>query len=407
LIDTSKGVIGKERRMSKDYISERVRHILTGEDNPFLQLLSLASKYDGIVALGRGDPDLPTPSHVVEAAARALQSGQTKYTAPTGIFELRKAISEQFKSKHQLDYDPNDEVIVTAGTQEAIYLSMLSLVNPGDEVLIPEPYYACYADSTKLAGGVVVPVPTKVEHNFEVSAEEIRKRVTPRTKLIALASPTNPSGAIVPKETMREIAVIAEENDLLVLSDELYEHIMFDGKKPICFATMPNMRERSIILNGFSKAFAMTGLRIGYLVGPKHLVKPMSVPHHSMVICANSVAQEAALAAITGPQDFLAEYNRLYDERRLIVMEELDAGGVRYGRPSGGFFVFADIRATKMNSFEFCKGLLEETRVQVFPGTMYGTGMDGFVRISFLAEKDKLRQAMKDFVMYYRTKLPR
>lgn len=387
--------------MPKDYISDRVHLVLSGEDNPFLQLLTLAAKYDHVVKLGRGDPDLPTPQHIIDAAVKALRDGETKYTAPVGLVELRRAVAAKFQKEHGLTYDPDGEVIITAGTQEAIFITMHSLINPGDEVIIPEPYYACYAESARMAGAKVVPVVTRVEDNFEVDAAAIRAKVTPKTKLIALLSPSNPSGTIVPRETMREIAKIAEENDLLVLCDELYEHIMYDGKKPTCFATMPGMRERTVVVNGVSKAYAMTGMRIGFMVGPKKLLKPISVPHHSVVICANTVAQYAALAAITGPQDFLAEYCEKYDVRRRIVMEELDAGGVAYARPSGGFFVFADVRKTNMNAFAFCKDALKETRVQVFPGTMYGEGMDGFIRISFLAEQDVLRQAMRDLAFYY------
>lgn len=389
--------------MGRDYLSDRVKGVLSGDDNPFMQLLALAAKYENVVTLGRGDPDLPTPDHVVEAAIKALQDGYTKYTPPVGSIELRTEIAKKYKRENNLEYDPQTEVIVTSGTQEAIYISMMSLLNPGDEMLIPEPYYGAYAEGAKLAGGVIVAVPTNVENNFEIDVDEIEKRITEKSKVLALISPSNPSGTIVPLETMEKIAKLVAKHDLIVVSDELYEHIMYDGKTPNCFASIEGMRERTIVLNGFSKAYCMTGMRIGYMVGPKNIVKSISVPHHSMVICANSVSQKAALAALTGPSDFLTEYAKLYDERRIIVMEELDKGGVGYARPSGGFFVFADIRDSGMNSFEFCKGLLESEKVQVFPGTMYGKGTDGFVRISFLAEKELLRDAIVRFVKYYKT----
>ena len=391
--------------MSKEYISERVKKVLSGDDNPFLQLLAMASKYGKVVALGRGDPDLPTPQHIVDAAISALITGKTKYTPPIGILELRQAVADKYRREHELTYDPQTEIIVTAGTQEAIFLAMHSLINPGDEVVIPEPYYACYAESAKMAGADLIPVSTDVQNNFEVTAVSIRECITPKTKLIALLSPSNPSGTVIPKGTMEEIAMIANENNIIVLCDELYEKIMYDDKKPVCFASMPGMRDRAIIVNGCSKAYAMTGLRVGFLVGPRALVKPMSVPHHSMVICANSVSQYAALAALTGDQSFLINYRDLYDERRKIVMEYLDAGSIPYARPSGGFFVFADVRKTGMSSFEFCKKLLDSTHIQVFPGTMYGDRMDGFIRISFLAEKQVLRQAMKDLVSFYKSTL--
>jgi aminotransferase len=280
---------------------------------------------------------------------------------------------------------------------------MQSLLNPGDELIIPEPYYACYAEGAKLAGAKVVGVKTRIEDNFEIDAEDLEACITSKTKVLALISPSNPSGTVVPLETMKKIAVLVEKYDLIVVSDELYENVLYDGKTANCFASLPGMREHTIILNGFSKAYCMTGLRTGYMVGPKEIIKPISVPHHSTVICANIVGQIAALAAITGPQDFLQEYRDLYDVRRKIVMEELDKGGIGYARPSGGFFVFADIRKTGMSSFEFCKGLLKNEQVQVFPGTMYGECMDGFIRISFLAEKDTLRDAIKRLAGYYKT----
>lgn len=387
--------------MASEFISERVKRVLSGDDNPFMQLLAIASKYDHVVTLGRGDPDLPTPQHVIDAGIAALQRGDTKYTPPVGLLQLRKAVAEKYQREHGLTYDPESEIIITSGTQEAIFVTMHSLINPGDEVIIPEPYYACYAESAKMAGGIVVPARTFVEDNFEVSVNEIARCITPKTKLIALLSPSNPSGTIVPRETMEGIAKLVKEHNLFVLCDELYESIMYDGKKPVCFASMPDMQERTIVVNGFSKAYAMTGLRVGFMVGPKYLVKSISVPHHSITICANTVGQYAALAAITGDQSFLAEYRDLYDVRRKIVMEELDAAGIPYARPSGGFFVFADIRKTGLHSFDFCKQLIEATRVQVFPGTMYGEGMDGYIRISFLAEKDTLRQAIKDLGEFY------
>jgi aspartate/methionine/tyrosine aminotransferase len=389
--------------MSREYISDKVKLILSGEDSPFMQLLALAAKYDNVITLGRGDPDLPTPKHVVDAAINALENGQTKYTTPVGLIELRQAIAEKYMKEHRIAYDPESEVIVTSGTQEAIFVTMQSLLNTGDEMLIPEPYYACYAESAKLAGAKVVAAPTSVENNFEVTAEAIASKITSKTKVLALISPSNPSGTVVPRETLEKIAKLVLKHDLIVVSDELYENIMYDGKKPTCFASLPGMREHTVVINGFSKAYCMTGLRVGYMVGPKKIIKPVSVPHHAMIICANSVAQRAALAAIIGPQDFIEEYRDLYDVRRRIVMDVLDAGGVGYARPSGGFFVFADVRKSGMNSFEFCKGLLEAEQVQVFPGTMYGEGADGFVRISFLAEKAVLKDAVERFVKYYKT----
>ncbi len=387
----------------REYLSKRVQSIVSGEDNPFMQLLSLAAQYPKVVALGRGDPDLPTPQHIIDAAMEALRAGETKYTPPVGLLALREAVAERYNKNYGLSYDPQSEVIITAGTQQAIFVCMSGLLDPGDEIIIPEPYYACYAESAKMAGATVVAVKTDVGRDFEVDADAIAAAVTPKTKMIALLSPSNPSGTMVPAETMRKIAAVAEKHDLLVLCDELYENILYDGKTPTCFATMPGMRERAIIFSGCSKAYAMTGMRIGFMVGPRMLLKPLSVPHHSMVICANTVAQYSAIAALRGPQDFLTDYRDRYDVRRQIVMEELSRGGVPFARPAGGFFVFADVRRCGMDSFGFCKGLLQATQVQVFPGTMYGEGMDGFVRISFLAEAEELRQAMVDFVAYYQS----
>jgi aspartate/methionine/tyrosine aminotransferase len=368
-------------------------------------MMRLAAGYDGLINLGRGDPDLPTPAHIVEAAKAALDRGETKYTAPAGLPELRTAIAGAIRRRWGVRYDPDTEVLVTDGTQQGIFVSLQCLVNPGDEVLIPEPYYAAYETGVAMAGGVMVRVPTRLEDQFELRPESIRAAITPRTRVLALISPSNPTGGVILPETMAEIARIAETHELVVLSDELYESIVYEGIQVRSFPTFPGMRDRTILLNGFSKAYCMTGLRVGYLAGPAAFLAGMLEPRHTISICTPAVSQRAALAALTGPQEFLTTYLSHYDERRRRMAEGLRSGGIGFGEPRGAFFIFADIRPTGMSSLDFCTQLLRQERVLIFPGNLYGPGGEGFARISYLAPLDQIQEATVRIVRFYKDRL--
>jgi aminotransferase len=355
------------------------------------RLLEIAANLPDVVAMGRGDPDLPTPSHIVEAAKKALDNGATHYTAVRGTSELRKAIADKLKRDNNLDYDPETEILVTCGAEEAVFLSVFALLNPGDEVLVPSPRYTSYDETIKMWGGKVVVVPSDPEDNFMYRPEIIRKYITKKSKAISLVNPGNPVGMIDPPQ-VRQIAEIAQEYNLVVISDEIYENYIFDGTEHLSVAAIPGMRERTITINGPSKSYAMTGWRCGYLAAPAPLPEMLTEPAHTISICCPAVTQAAALAAYTGPQDVVQQMRDIYNERRLLMMATLDEIGVTYVKPRAGFYIFADVTSLGMTPDEFCMRLLKESRVLIFPGDLFADPTGRFVRISLLSPTDRIRE---------------
>lgn len=355
-------------------------------------MLSLAAGLQGVIALGRGDPDLPTPAHIVKAGQEALEAGATHYTPPQGLPELRKAICAKLHRENELAYTP-EEVIVTTGAQEGIYVTLLALLNPGDEVLVTSPGYTSYHQAVELAGGVAVPVPIYQKDNFALTAEAVRAKITPRTRILCLINPSNPTGSVTPRTELEKLAQLAIEHDLMVISDEIYERIVFDGHMVTSFASLPGMKERTITLNGFSKAYAMTGWRVGYMAAPRELIAVMSEIHHGLTICAPAMSQHAALAALAGPQQCVEEHRQVFAERRAFFRRFLDKLGLTYGEPQGAFYLYTNVSALGMRASEFCLWLLQEARVMVFPGTLFGDHNDDFVRISLLQPMPKLHEA--------------
>lgn len=354
------------------------------------KMLALAREFKDVINLGRGDPDLKTPAHIIEAAKKALDEDATHYTPGGGLPDLRRAIAKKLSIDNRIEVDPENEIIVTVGAQEAIILSILSLINPGEEIIVPEPRYTAYDNAVKLAGGITVPVITKPEHNFEMRAEDVKEVITEKTKAILLISPNNPTGAVISEENLKGIADLAQREDLVIISDELYEKLVFDDLSYCSIASFPGMFERTITINGFSKAYSMTGWRVGYVAGPKDLITPMQNLKFSFTICASAVCQRAALAALTGPQDCVAMTAAIYNERRNIAMRELDALGIDYVVPKGAFYIFPDIRKFGMTSYEFATNLLRNAGVFTFPGTAFGAAGEGFIRISLLLPKEKI-----------------
>ena len=383
-------------------LSRKIQALHGGTETSFTRMLRMASGVPNLISLGRGDPDLPTPTHIIQAAVDLMQSRHINYTPPPGMPALREAIVKKMATERGLTYDPVSEVVVTAGAQEAISVVMQTLLDPGDEVLLPDPYYTAYEMATGLAYGKVVRVPTRAEDNFEVQPEAIEAAITPRSRLLVLVSPNNPTGGIISRTALDQIADIALRHNLIVLSDELYERIIFDGATSTSIATLPAMRERTVVINGFSKTYCMTGFRVGYLVGPAALVTPMQEPHHILTICAPTASQHAALAALEGPQDCVEEIVSVFAQRRQVLMDSLSQAGIPYPYPAGAFFVFADIRATGMTSADFAVKVLQEAGVLVFPGTQYGPGGEGFLRISYLAEIPDIKQAVEKLGQVYR-----
>ncbi len=356
------------------------------------RLLGVAAGLSGVIALGRGDPDLPTPPHIVAAGQTALANGATHYTAPQGLLELRAAIAHKLQRDNNLTYQ-EDEILVTSGAQEGIYIAMLALINPGDEVLVTSPGYTSYDQAIELAGGVPVAVPIYQQDNFALTAEAVRAKLTSKSRILCLMNPSNPTGSVTPRSEVEKLAQLALEHDLIVISDEIYEQLVFGGHRVTSVASLPGMRERTITLNGFSKTYAMTGWRVGYMAAPRALIVPMTEIHHGLTICAPAVSQHAALAALTGPQDCVETYRHIFAERRQYFRGVLDQLGFSYGEPQGAFYLYTNISASGMGAEEFCVHLLKEAQVMIFPGSLFGDHNDDFVRISLLQPLDKLREA--------------
>ncbi len=357
------------------------------------RMLDIASRLTDVIALGRGDPDLDTPAHIVEAGREALAKGATHYTHPLGMPQLREAIARSIAADGGGAYTA-DEIVVTAGAQESMFVAMLALVNPGDEVIIPSPGYNSYHQAVELADGRIVTVPTYEKDGFALTAEGVAKVLTPNSRILCLINPSNPTGMVIPPSEIEKLCALAIEHDLIVISDEIYAKLTYDNARVQRVAALPGMRERTITIDGFSKAYSMTGWRVGYFAAPKAFTTPMAEIHHGLAICAPAVSQHAALAALTGPQDCVEEARRLYDERRKVMCAALDAMGLSYARPNGAFYVYANVSPTGLTASDFCIRLLEEGKVMMFPGSLFGDHCDDYVRISLLQPLPKVQEAI-------------
>jgi aminotransferase len=350
----------------------------------------------GMINLASGTPDFPTPSHVAEAGQRAIAEGRTIYTAWAGLPPLREAIAEQLRREKGLAVDPANEIIVTAGSQAAMLTVTLALLDPGDEVLVPTPFYDEYRRDILLAGATMIPVPTRLEDNFEVDPEALERAVTPRTKAMILISPSNPTGAVMERPTLERIAAIARRHDLLVIWDELYERFVYDGFQHVSLASLPGMWDRTVVINGFSKCYGMTGWRIGYVAARREICDALLPITHGMTICAPSMAQYAALAAITGPTDWFDEILAEYDRRRRLWMQALASMGLPYGRPRGAYYIMPHVGSTGLSSQQFARVLREEANVMIGgAGGATDPFNEGFVRCSLAVPYAQLEQGLE------------
>lgn len=350
----------------------------------------------GMINLASGTPDFPTPAHVIEAGQRALAEGKTVYTAWAGLPALREAIAEQMGREKGLNIDPATEIIVTAGSQAAMLTVALAVLDPGDEVLVPTPFYDEYRRDIMLAGATMIAVPTRLEDNFEVDPAALERAITPRTKAMILISPSNPTGAVIERATLERIAEIAVRHDLLVIWDELYERFVYDGFQHVSLAALPGMWERTIVINGFSKCYSMTGWRIGYVVAQRQISDALLPIAHGMTICAPSVAQYAALAALTGPTDWFDPILAEYDRRRRLWMQALDSMGLPYGRPRGAYYIMPQISSTGLTSQQLAKALREEANVMIGgAGGATDPFNEGFVRCSLAVPYTQLEQGLE------------
>lgn len=357
------------------------------------KFFDIAATMDDVISLGIGEPDFTSPVAVVQAGIQSLQHGETHYTSNNGLIELREAISRYINGLYGIEYDPANEILVAVGVSEAMYLAVTATINPGDEVIIPEPCFVSYMPEVVFAGGVPVMVPTYFEQEFQVTAADIEAAITPRTKAILLGYPNNPTGAVLSRERLNEIAKIAEKHDLLVISDEIYDRLVY-GVPHTQFATLPGMRERTIILSGFSKSHAMTGWRIGYVAAPTELINAMRRIHQYTIMSAPTVAQYAALKALECEDEVKAMVAE-YDRRRKLLVGGLNELGLDCFEPRGAFYAFPRITASGMDENAFSEKLLYEEKVAVVPGSAFGGSGEGFVRACYATSYEKIEEALE------------
>ena len=358
------------------------------------KFFDIAAEMKDCISLGVGEPDFKTPWAVRDAGIRNLEMGQTRYTSNSGMKELRTEICKYLDRRFDLHYDPDSQVLVTVGGSEAIDIGIRALVNPGDEVLIPEPSFVCYDPLTRMAGGVPVPVVTRAEDAFRLTAQALREKITPRTKLLILPYPNNPTGAIMPREALEEIAEVLRGTDVMILSDEIYGELTY-GRDHVSIASVPGMRERTVLVSGFSKAFAMTGWRLGYACGPAPVMKMITKLHQFAIMCAPTTAQHAAIEAMNNGDADVEAMRGEYDMRRRYIVDGLQKLGLPCFEPEGAFYVFPCIRGTGMTSDGFCGALLEEKHVAVVPGSAFGACGEGYVRISYCYSLKHITEALR------------
>lgn len=376
--------------MSGKHISELVKSVPPSGIRKFFDLVV---EMDDVISLGVGEPDFVTPWHIREACIYSLEKGFTSYTSNNGLLELRELISQYIKSDYNVSYNPEDEILITTGVSEAADLAFRAIINPGDEVIIPEPCYVSYNPGVVFAGGKPVPVPTYSENEFRVTADQIEKSITDKTKALVLSYPNNPTGAIMEKKDLEEIADVVNEHDIMVISDEVYDRLTYNGKHT-SFSSLPGMRDRTIILNGFSKSHAMTGLRVGYATGSEEIIGAMTKIHQYTMLCAPITAQMGAIEALKNGTDEMNKMVREYDRRRRLVVGGLNKIGLDCFEPKGAFYAFPSIKSTGLTSEEFASRLLKEQKVAVVPGDVFGECGAGFLRCSYATSRDELIEAL-------------
>ena len=358
------------------------------------KFFDIAAAMDDVISLGVGEPDFQTPWQVRKAGINALERGRTKYTSNQGLIELRREITRYLDRKYGLTYEPETEVLLTVGGSEAIDGMIRAVVTPGDEVIIPQPSYVCYEPITRLAGGVPVILETRAEDEFKVTPERLKPLITPRTKLLILPYPCNPTGAIMERADIEAISAVLKNTDILVLSDEIYSELTF-GSKHVSPASVDGMWERTVTVNGFSKAFSMTGWRLGYACGPAPLMKQITKIHQFAIMCAPTTSQYAAVEALRHCDDEVASMIEEYDRRRRLMVSGFNEMGLVCREPKGAFYAFPSIQSTGLSSDEFCERLLREEKVAVVPGTAFGLGGEGFIRVSYCYSTEHIIKALK------------
>jgi len=382
----------------RSFISNRVQQI---PPSGIRRFFDIAATMDDVISLGIGEPDFVTPQPILEAGRASLQAGHTHYTSNNGTIELRSGISKHLKKLYGVEYDPALEIVITVGVSEAMYLALTAILNPGDEVIVPQPCFVSYAAEVSLAGGTPVPIATRVENNFQVTAEEIERAITRRTKAVLIGYPNNPTGAVLERGTLEAIAQVAQKHDILIISDEIYDRLVY-GIEHVCVPSLPGMWERTILLGGFSKAYAMTGWRLGYAAAPPEILGAMKKIHQYTIMSAPTTAQEAALVALEQGEEAVEDMRQRYDRRRRLIVDGFNSIGLKCFEPRGAFYAFPSVRGSGMDDAEFAERLLDEERVAVIPGRAFGIGGAGYVRCSYATAYEKIEQALERIARFAR-----
>lgn len=367
------------------------------------KFFDIAAEMDDAISLGVGEPDFVTPWHIRDEGIYSLEKGMTYYTSNSGLKELRFELSKYMKRRFSLDYDPLTQLLITVGGSEAIDLCIRSVICNGDEVLIPEPSFVCYSPITRLAGGVPVPIVTKAENNFKLTAEELKAAITPKTRVLVLPFPNNPTGAIMSEEDLWEIAEVLRGTNIIVLSDEIYAELTYGDKKHFSIAQIPDMYERTVLVSGFSKAYAMTGWRLGYACGHPDLIKAMTKVHQFAIMSAPTTAQYAAIEALRNGDDDIEMMKNEYDMRRRVIVQGFNDMGLECFEPKGAFYAFPSIKSTGLTSNDFCERCLREKKVAVIPGTAFGQSGEGFIRCSYAYSIDSINEALSRIEAFVKT----
>ena len=381
---TKKSPLGK-------LISDRTNKISPSGIRKFFDLLQ---GMEGVISLGVGEPDYATPWHISEAAVKSLEKGYTMYTSNSGILELRELTCQYLKDKYGINYKPADEILITVGVSEALDLAMRAILNPADEVIMTDPHYVAYDATVILAGGKPVMVPTSAKNNFAVEAKDIEAKITKKTKAILIGFPSNPTGAIMPRQKLLDLAAVAKKNNIIVISDEIYARLTYDGEHT-CFASLPGVKNNTILLGGFSKAYAMTGWRVGYAVAPEEIITAMTKIHQYTIMCAPTPAQVAAIEALKTGETDVVEMVDDYNRRRKVIVKGLNDIGLPCFEPKGAFYAFPSIKPTGLTSEQFSEGLLKEEKVAVVPGSAFGKCGEGFVRCCYATSLADIEEALK------------
>jgi aminotransferase len=375
----------------RDFVA---RHVARVPPSGIRKFFDIAATMQDVISLAIGEPDFVTPEPILKAGMDSLEQGTTHYTSNSGILELRQALSGYLARLYGVTYDPEREILITVGVSEALYLVLTAIIDPGDEVIVGIPCFVSYQPEVIFAGGVPVPLDAKAEDDFQVSAQDVEALITPRTKALLISYPNNPTGAVMTRENLQSVADVAARHDLLVISDEIYDRLVYGGHQHVCFASIPGMRERTITLGGFSKAFAMTGWRIGYAAGPEAILSAMRKVHQYTIMSAPTTAQVAAMEALRTGEEHVRAMVSEYDRRRRLIVSGLNELGLPTFEPRGAFYAFPNISAAGMTDEAFAEALLKEERVAVVPGTAF-SAIPHFVRCSYATAYEKIEEALE------------